>query len=152
MIGFEFDTGGAKPRKGIGTDCAVRAIAIVTGLDYQTVYGWAGDEVLAAQKRARTFRGKPSRSLRNGVGGAAWRRLAAKAGLVKVSLPKGVRPTFTEAHERYGDYVVQTTGHVAALKDGALRDNNDIRTYEWEDEYGFLDLRERKAVSVWVKA
>ena len=42
-------------------------------------------------------------------------------GFRKIRLPAGERPTYTEAHLRYGDCIVGTTKHVAAIVDGALR-------------------------------
>ena len=51
-------------------------------------------------------------------------------GLKKVKLPTGVKPTYTEAHNNYGNCVVSTNKHFAALKNGALRDTFDDREYE----------------------
>ena len=85
-------------------------------------------------------------------------------GFRKVRLPAGARPTFTEAHRRYGDCIVGTTKHAAAVVDGALRDTSDGRAYQWarpRTESGWdvfrppgqteFETRERKAQSVWVK-
>ena len=73
-------------------------------------------------------------------------RVLEAHGFRKVRLPAGERPTFTEAHHRFGDCIVGTTKHTAAIVDGALRDTFDGRTYEWD-----FETRERKAQSVWVR-
>jgi len=80
-------------------------------------------------------------------------------GFRKVKLPAGPRPTYSEASERYGDCIVRTAKHWAAIRQGVLRDLGDGRTYEskiWgEDMDGssrtFPVTRERKAASVWRK-
>ena len=67
--------------------------------------------------------------------------------LRRVRLPSGrAAHVHAEAHHRYGDCIVGTTKHLAAIVDGALRDTFDGRTYEWD-----FETRERKAQSVWVR-
>ena len=56
---------------------------------------------------------------------------------------------WSEAHERWGDCVVTTTKHSAAVVGGALRDTFDGRTYDWKADDGAIETRERKAMSVW---
>ena len=65
--------------------------------------------------------------------------------MVKVKLPTGTKPTFAEAWATYGDCIVTTSKHVAALQDGALHDIWDGRVYDYGDIAG-----ERKAQSVWI--
>ena len=137
MIGFSYDDGGRRGAgyKGDAGDCTVRALAILTGETYRTVYL----DMAQANKRVE---GK--RSARNGVLPKVYQPVFQTYGLERVKLPKGTRPTYTEAHERYGDCIVKTARHVSAIVDGDLRDTFDGRTYEWEDE-----TRERKAQSIW---
>ena len=145
MIGFVHDTGGAPARKRGGNDCVPRAIAIAAGIGYADARRIAGDAEYEVTRKKFPFKGSRAIS-RNGVSKRGTDIAMAAAGLVKVKLPRGARPTYSEAHARYGDCAVSTTGHVAAIVGGDLRDTFDGRTYEWEGE-----TRERKAMSVWRK-
>ena len=144
MLGFVLDDGGRKAAgyKGNARDCVARALAIMTGEDYRAIY----KELAAAQKEVT---GK--RSARNGISKKAYPKVFGKHGLRKVRLGRGVRPTYAQAHAEYGDCIVSTTKHVCALVNGKLRDAFDGRTYEWENENGDIETRERKAMSIWVK-
>ena len=165
-IGYVFDDGGREAAgfKGRAGDCVTRAVAILTGTDYRQVYNDA------AKVYERVF---GVRTARNGVPFSAKNtELADQYGLVRVKLPKGPKPTYSEAYERYGDCIVRTRKHVAAIVDGKLRDTFDGTTYYWPanpDDFDsvadcyeaadFIDedgqpyeLRERKALSVYVKA
>ena len=156
MLGYEYDDGGRRDAgyKGDTGDCVVRAIAIASGAPYQDVYDAMAQAMCRHGYRAsgnaygqgkRHSRGqRPARQVQTDV--------MAEYGFEKVKLPKGPKPTYEEAHARYGDCIVSTTKHVCALVGGALRDTSDGRTYIWEDKYGFNRLHERKAMSVWVKA
>ena len=62
--------------------------------------------------------GNGRRSARNGVPARVTDMACEAFGLAKVKLPPGPKPTYTEAHERYGDCVASTTGHVCALVGG----------------------------------
>lgn len=143
MIGYVPDDGGRKAAgySGKAGDCVARALAIVLDArdEYRALYRELADGEAAI--------GKP-RSARNGVSKKVYPKVFARHGLAKVKLPSGGRPTYSEAYERYGDCIVSTARHVAAITGGALRDTFDGRTYEWRDE----GTRERKAMSVWVKA
>lgn len=144
MIGYEHDDGGriAAGYKGEAGDCVTRALAILTGKPYRELYR----ELARAQQSVTG-----TRSARNGISSKAYQKVYAAHGLTKVKLPKGPRPTYTEAHRRYGNCIVSTTRHVCALVDGKLRDIFDGRTYLWDN--GLYDEeRERKAMSVWVAA
>ena len=142
MIDYEYDDGGRADagRKGNARDCVCRAICILTGRPYKQVYA-----ELCEVHKAKT--GK--RSARCGIhtNTAACVRYLESIGVTKVKLPKGPRPTWSEAHETYGDCIVSTTHHWACIRDGALRDTDDCREYEWVD-----GIRERKAASVFVLA
>lgn len=146
MVGFVEDDGGRKVAgyKGRAGDCVTRAFCILTGQDYRTAYRELAN---ANAKYGR----KRERSARNGVNKAAYERVFKAAGLVKVKLPRGPRPTYSEAHARYGDCLVSTTRHIAAIVGGNYRDTFDDRTYKWRNEYDEVEIRERKAQSVWVK-
>lgn len=143
-LGYQYNDGGraAAGYKGKAGDCVARALAILTGHDYQEVYKTVGK---FEQRYGR------KRSARNGVSKKAIAKAYADAGLVKIKLPGGPRPTFAEAWDRYGDCIVSTTHHVAAVTAGALQDTDDCRTYEWDDGSGDVETRERKAMSIWIR-
>ena len=145
MVDFIYDDGGRKAAgfKGEARDCVTRATAILTGRNYREVY-----KMMARAEQKVT--GK--RSARNGISKKASPKVFAELGIVKVKLPKGAKPTYSEAHILYGDCIVSSTRHLAAVTKGYLRDTFDGRTYEWPNEYGDIEVRERKAMSVWVMA
>ena len=155
MISYRYDGGGraAAGFRGKTGDCVVRAIAICAQVDYLAVYRTMSDHMkrngYAASGNAYATRERNRKAPRR-RGQLSSRRVQDRVleayGFRKVSLPAGERPTYTEAHHRYGDCIVGTTKHVAAIVDGVLRDTFDGRAYEWEGE-----TRERKAQSVWVR-
>lgn len=142
MIRFVRDDGGRARAgyRGIAGDCVARALTIIAGADYRTVY-----RDLA---RANHAAGGP-RSARNGISKRAYPSVFEAYGLRKIPIRPGARLTFTEAHAMHGDCIVTTTKHVCALKGGALRDIYDCRTYPWTDQYGRPEMRERRAISIW---
>ena len=155
MIGYRYDDGGRASAgyRGETGDCVVRAIAICTGEDYRSVYATMAEHMksngYAASGNAYATRERNRKAPRRRGQLTAKRvqdRVLEAYGFTKVRLPAGERPTYAEVHHRYGDCVVGTTKHVAAIVDGALRDTFDGRTYEWD-----FETRERKAQSVWVR-
>ena len=120
-----------------------RALAVLTGESYGQVYT---DLAAANRDAGRT------RSARNGLRKDVYEPVYQEYGLVKVKLPHWTKPTYTEAHERYGDCIVRTTKHVCTIVGGELRDTFDGRTYRSMFFDGSCELRERKAQSVWVPA
>ena len=148
MIRF-IETDGGRQRAGFRGrtgDCVVRAVTIISGEQYKNVYRTA-----AAINKDIT--GK--RSARNGLLPKVYNRLLARFGFVKVNAkrPSGDYMTYSEAWERYGNCIVSTNKHLAAIMNGALQDTFDGRTYEWPDESGMqCEIRERKARSIWVPA
>ena len=167
MIDYRYDDGGreAAGYRGSTGDCVVRAIAICAREDYRAVYltmaehmkrnGYAvsGNAVSGNAYATRERNRKAPRRKGQIAARRVQDRVLEVYGFRKVRLPAGERPTFTEAHRRYGDCIVGTTKHVAAVVNDALRDTFDGRTYEWakpRTESG-LETRERKAQSVWVR-
>lgn len=162
MIGFIENDGGreAAGYKGTTGDCMARAAAIVTGHSYQSVYDSVA-EFMASHglaKSANAYLHTRRQQAKNGNGKRVkngkqlqfdW---LIQYGFEKIKLPqRGERPTFTEAWHDYGDCVITTTKHIAALRDGALQDLWDHRTYEFMDyDMGTTYERERKAASVFI--
>ena len=105
---------------GTAGDCVTRAIAIVTDLNYQTVY----DEL--AQRAAQN--GGP-RSARNGIPASIYRPFLAELGFVwhpKMSIGSGcthhLRPGEVPST---GSHIIRLTKHLVALVDGILHDTHD---------------------------
>ncbi len=155
MIDYRYDDGGraAAGYRGETGDCVVRAIAICAREDYRAVYRTMAEHMkrngYAASGNAyatRESNRKEPRRRGQLTARRVQRRVLEAYGFRRVRLPAGERPTFTEAHRQYGDCVVGTARHMAAIVDGALQDTFDGRTYEWD-----FETRERKAQSVWVR-
>ena len=147
MIGFVHDDGGrsAAGFRGQAGDCVARALALVTRRPYLECY-----RALADAERAA---GRP-RSARNGVHRHVYEPVFAAFGLRNERLGSGPKPTWSQAHERFGDCIVKTRRHVAGLIDNALHDTADRRTYTWPVHpptpgSPIHTVRERKAASVW---
>ena len=125
-------------------DCIVRALAILTGNDYKRVY-------MDVAHVNKIKGGK--RSARDGVSDKVWKAIFADYDLVKIKLPPGPRPTYSEAYEQYGNCIVTTNRHACAIVNGTLRDTFDGRGYWWKNHVSNEpEWRERKARSVWVAA
>ena len=148
MINFNYNDGGRSEAgyKGDTGDCVCRAVSIITGCSGDNYKNWY--KTLANLNHKRY--GK--RSARNGIDKSDYEKAFRLAGLVKVKRGKGVCPTYTEAYARHGNCIVSTSHHLCAIVDGKLQDTDDTRTYEWLDESGVSETRERKAQSVWVLA
>ena len=165
MIDYRYNDGGraAAGFRGDTGDCVVRAIAIAGAYDYRHVYDVMAEAMKAAgysrsgnayilrenRRRQPRRRGQPkARDIQHAV--------IREFGFVKVPFERGPRPTYTEAHATHGTCIVKTTRHVAALRDGALQDTFDGRTYDHGAEHNgngeFVRhiAGERKAFTIWV--
>ena len=170
-LAYCFDDGGRADARilGRGPDHVVRAIAICAGVDYRAVR-----RAMAAAMRAHgyTLTGKASARWRGGVrpGPRLARRSAEELvlrqfGFERVHMPPTpYRPTLSEAHSQYGRCIVEIAvrraasmkRYLCALVKGALRDVRDHRTYRWRgpatgDGSRPVEVRERKALSIWVR-
>ena len=145
ILGFVKDDGGraAAGFKGSAADCVTRAIAIASGRDYREVYRTVA--------RMNKEYGN-TRSARNGTPNTVFYRALLHFGFVKVKRGRGPWPTYTEVARKHPVAIVTTRKHAAAIVNGNLRDTFDDRTYVWEDGYGEIEDRERKAGQVWVPA
>lgn len=156
LIGYVHDDGGRSEAgfKGDTGDCAVRAIAILTRTPYPDVY----QRMAACMKRAgygasgNAYRQRPRQGLKPAISARDLQNLVkASYGLSRVKLPRGPRPTYSEAWARHGDCLVGTAKHVCTIVDGDLRDTFDGRFYDAR-LYGGPANAERKAQSIWVLA
>ena len=160
MIGFRFADGGreASGRKGKAGDCVTRAasllLAVREGLDFGDFgtdeWGSLYDATYKRLAIANRDGKGGSRTARNGIFKQDYEPVFLNDfGFQKVRLGKGTRPTYSEAYRRFGNCIVKTRKHVAAIIGGLLLDLQDDRTYEWEDEYGDIETRQRKAMSIY---
>ena len=154
---------------GKGDDHLVRAIAIVTGGDYRAVRKAAAK---AMGDHGYTLTGKASARWKGSVGpGPQLARrdveelVLRQFGFERMHMPPtSHRPTLAEAHSQYGHCIVEIAvrrassmkWYLCALVKGALWDVRDHRTYRWRgpatgDGSRTVEVRERKALSIWVR-
>jgi hypothetical protein len=137
-----FDDGGraAAGYKGSTGDCVCRGIAIVTGLEYQTVY----DLIIEYAARERPSSRKARSHPRTGVHKATIRRIMADLGWEWV--PTMQIGSGTTVHVRPGElpesgrYLLNLSRHNCALVDGVIRDNHDPSRDGTRAVYGFWRL------------
>lgn len=141
---FVFDDGGraAAGYRGTTRDCATRAVAIATGLDYQEVY----DRINALAKRERTGKRKRTTSnARLGVHRVTMDWLLVD-GLGATWTPTMTIGSGTTVHVRAdelpatGRHVLSLSRHYAAWVDGVLRDNHDCSRGGTRCVYGYWTL------------
>lgn len=123
-----------------GYDSITRAVAELTGKDYDEIR--ASIETLAAGNLSK----HPLQTLKS----KACQAYLKSLGIVKVKRGPGACPTYTEAHERFGNCIVVTREHVSAIVDGALREFHDTRTYHKQITPWQSERVERKAQSIYV--
>ena len=108
-------------------------------MDYRTVYDTMADahaaEGIGRSANAHYTNAISRRTRRRG--GKAMNGKKIQEGVLKLFGFERMRGglTYTEAHERFGDCIVTTTGHMCALQAGALQDTFDGRTYVWPTPY-----------------
>ncbi len=156
LIGYTYDDGGRADAgfKGDTGDCAVRAIAILTGIPYADVYRrMAACMRLAGYgSSGNAYRQRPRRGLKPAISARDLQNLVKTSyGLRRVKLGRGPKPTYSEAWALHGDCLVGTAKHVSAIVDGNLRDTFDGRFYDGI-LYGGTARDQRKAQSIWIPA
>ena len=120
MIGYRYDDGSraAAGYRGKTGDCVVRAIAICAREDYSAVYRTMAEHMKRNGYATRERNRKAPRRRGQLNARRVQDRVLEAYGFRKVRLPSGERPTYTEAHRSYGDCIVGTTKHVAAIVGG----------------------------------
>lgn len=144
QAGFVETDGGraAAGYKGQAGDCAVRALAIVTGKPYAEIYDLVAKHC-KNEKPSKTRRGKSS--ARNGVHRVTFDKVAAELGLVWHSTMKvgqGVRVHVRADELPRGRMVLNLSRHYAAYIDGAVHDNHDPRRGGKRAVYGYWIMPE----------
>ena len=170
-LAYCFDDGGRADARipGRGPDHVVRAIAICAGVDYRAVR-----RTTAAAMRAHGYTLNGKDSARWGRPGEREHRPTTREvsesvlegyGFRRVKFhPRSRRPSLAEAHRSHNDCIVEIAGRRASMKrrlcalvNGALRDVRDHRTYRWRgaaagDGHRPVEVRERKALAIWVRS
>jgi hypothetical protein len=113
--GYRGDTG----------DCATRAIAIATGLDYQTVYNLVNEHG-KKERRSKNRSGKSS--AREGIYKPTMRRIMASLGwewTPTMHVGQGCTVHLRDGELPAGPLVVSLSRHYSAVIDGVIYDNHD---------------------------
>jgi hypothetical protein len=136
---FQFNDGGraAAGYKGKAGDCVCRAIAIVTGLPYQQVYGTL-NAAAKVERSGKRRRGKSS--ARNGVHKATYRRLLESEGFKFVptmGIGTGCRVHLREDELPMGRLIVAVSRHLVAVIDGVIHDTHDCSRAGVRCVYGY---------------
>ena len=144
MAEFILNDGGraAAGYKGSAGDCGVRALSIVTGLDYAEVYKTVG-EFCKLEKPSKTRRGKSSP--RTGIHRVTFDKIAEHYGLEWVGIMKvgqGVTVHVRADELPRGRMVLNLSRHFAAYCDGAVLDTHDPRRSGTRAVYGYWIARE----------
>lgn len=139
MIQWEFDDGGRADAgfKGSAGDCAVRAIAITTGLVYKDIY----DEINRLATRERT--GKRKRTISNartGVHRVTMHRLMTSLGaewIPTMGIGTGCTVHVSKDELPGGRLILNLSKHFTAVIDGVLRDTHDCSREGTRCVYGY---------------
>lgn len=139
MTQFQFNDGGraAAGYKGTAGDCAVRAIAIATGLSYQQVY----DDINTHASRER--RGSKKRGVSNartGVYKATVQRYMKQLGwrwVPTMQIGQGCQVHVRSSELPAGRLVLNLSKHFAAFVDGVLHDTYDCSRDGTRCVYGY---------------
>jgi hypothetical protein len=125
---FEFNDGGRQEagRKGKAGDCVCRAITIVTGLPYQTVYDQLANGN-ATQRRSRHQKKQRAKSASEGVyTGRKWfKDYMTALGFVWVptmGIGTGCKVHLREEELPKGRLIASVSRHLTAVIDGVIHD------------------------------
>lgn len=153
---FVYDDGGraAAGYKGSAGDCVVRAVAIATRQDYQTVYDTLSD---GARNQRLTKRSKQKSSARDGVNvrrkwfkdymeslGWKWTPTMHIGSGCKVHLADGELPM--------GRLIVSVSRHYTAVIDGVIRDTHNPQRTTYFYEPAGTRVAGRCVYGYWSKA
>lgn len=122
--------------KGEARDCAARAIAIATQMDYQDVYEAIND--IAKTERPRG--GAKRSSARTGVHSSTMRKYLARLGWTwtpTMSVGSGTTVHLAQGELPPGRLIVQVSRHYTAVLDGVVHDTFDPGRDGTRAVYGF---------------
>ena len=130
------DDGGrsAAGKKGVAGDCAVRAIAIATGTDYQKVY----DAINLMPKTK--YKNKGTSNSRTGVYRSTVNLYMESIGwhwVPTMSIGSGCKVHMREDELPKGNIIVRLSRHFAAVLDGILHDTHDCTRDGTRCVYGY---------------
>jgi hypothetical protein len=134
----------AAGRRGDAGDCATRAIAIATGMDYGEVYDLVNS--YGAKERPRK-KGKRRSTARTGVRHETMRKIMADLGwywVPKMGIGTGCRTHLRADELPSGRLIVSLSKHYAAVIDGVIHDNHDPSRDGTRCVYGIWRRREDK--------
>lgn len=138
-MNFVFNDGGRKTAgyKGSAGDCAVRAIAIVSGIPYKMVY----DEInILAKSEKMTKRHKKQSSARNGVHIKTIKRYLDSKGFIWIPtmfIGSGCTVHVKAAELPKGKIILNLSKHITAVIDGVIHDTYDCSRNETRCVYGY---------------
>ncbi len=144
---FKYNDGGRELAgyKGDTGDCVTRSIAIITDLDYQTVYN---DLNVLSKSERLTKRQKTRSSSRLGVYKKTWKAYLASLGYERINLMtigSGCQYHLREGElPATGRYIAQCSRHLTALIDGVIYDTDDPSRGGTRCVYGYYQLIEPK--------
>jgi len=138
-MSFLFNDGGRNEAqyKGVTGDCVTRAISIVTGVPYQTVY----DEInkIAANEKVRKNRTKKS-SARTGVFKETSAAYLTSLGWVwtpTMTIGSGCKVHLKSSELPLGKIICKVTKHMVAVIDGVINDTYDCSRQGTRCVYGY---------------
>lgn len=136
---FVFDDGGRKAAGyiGISSDCATRAIAIATGIPYQTVYDSINE---TAKSERRGKRKKGISHARTGVYRTTFRKYLESLGWTFVptmTIGSGCKVHLRTNELPSGRLVVSVSKHVVAVINGVIHDTHDCSRSGQRCVYGY---------------
>lgn len=138
MCEFQYHDGGRADAgyKGTTGDCVVRAIAIASGKPYQEVYD-------ALFEIGRTL-GLKKPSPRTGVKRKVYDQYLASIGwswTPTMQIGSGCQVHLTAEELPEGTLIARLSGHIVAVKDGVVYDNQDPRRDGTRCVYGYWTER-----------
>jgi len=138
-MSFLYNDGGRNEAqyKGVTGDCVTRAISIVTGVPYQTVY----DEInkIAANEKVRKNRTKKS-SARTGVFKETSAAYLTSLGWVwtpTMTIGSGCKVHLKSSELPLGKIICKVTKHMVAVIDGVINDTYDCSRQGTRCVYGY---------------
>lgn len=124
--------------KGEADDCVTRAVAIATGIPYQTVYD-AINEAAKTERIGKRMRGRSS--ARTGVHKPLYRRYLESLGWIwtpTMSIGSGCKVHLRADELPPGRLIVSVSKHVVAVIDGVIHDTHDPSRDGTRCVYGYF--------------